>query len=118
MKTYGLTAASAEFDRLHPSTDCVCDRIVASGRVHAVTPLPTTLPEVPTVAQLLADCEMLNDEISQLNEIARRAQRREFEAVKRCEKMNRALETASVCATRHGEVEMLREIHDAMKGNP
>ncbi len=69
MKTYELDEAAEEFDRIHPSQDCVCERIVASERVHGVIPLPPTLPDEPTVAQLLADAEALNDEIDRLKRL-------------------------------------------------
>jgi hypothetical protein len=111
VKTYSLYAT--EFDRIHPSTDCVCERIVANAltcprcghkslapgrcdhcrevltataQVHAVRPLR------PTLEDALADCEALNDEIAHLREVALRAQRREVVAVKRCEAMREALQ--------------------------
>ena len=102
MKTWNLEAESAEFDRLHPSTDCVCERIVASEAVQAVKPLRPTLDDhidhlerdiaySGHIAGLLDDCEALNDEIAHLREVALRAQQREVSAVKRCDGLEAAL---------------------------
>lgn len=52
-------------------------------------------PIKPTLEDLLADCEALNDEIARLSEIARRAQRREYDAVKRCEELEALLRLAN-----------------------
>ncbi len=118
MKIRTLDEASAEFDHLHPSTDCVCERIVATEAVHAVNPLRPTLEnpgpytkgfscgwsciehngvvisDAETINRLngyLADAEALNYEIEHLRAVAQRAQQREVEAVKRCEVLESAL---------------------------
>ena len=71
--------------------------ITASERVQAVSPLKPSLPdEKPSLEAVLSDCEALNDEIGQLREIARRAQVRELEAVKRLEASERAVQNLSV----------------------
>ena len=77
---------------LDDSMDPWINEPTASPDVHAVKPLPCALPDPKTPLEAaLSDCEALRNEVSELNDLARRAHKRELLAVRRAEWLTRIL---------------------------
>lgn len=64
----------------------------ASPEVHAVKPLTCALPDLKSPLEAITEqCEALKIEVSELNDLARRAHKRELLAVRRAEWLTRIL---------------------------
>lgn len=89
--------------------------VIASQRVQAVKPRQYTLEdEKPGLGPTLADYKALKEEVARLTEISLRAQKREVEAVNRCE----ALESALKMISNEGMWPENQIAHRALKGRP